>query len=66
MPIDFTGMWVEYRYQLSTSRDTAPNYSFLTAFCNELQQSSRAVAAAVLAVAMSHKPRVIGRLAVRQ
>lgn len=66
LPINFTGMWVEYRYQLSTSRDKIPNYSFLTIFCNELQESSYTVAAAVLAVATSFQPCITGRLAVRQ
>lgn len=66
LPINFIGMWVEYIYQLSMSRDTIPNYSLLTIFCNQLQESSCTVSLAVLALAMAFKPCIIGRLAMRQ
>lgn len=66
LPINFIGTWVEYRYQLSMSRDTILNYSFLTIFCSQLQESSCTVSVAVLAAAMSFKPCTTDRLAVRQ
>jgi len=66
LPIDFIGIRVEYRYQLSTSRGTIPNHPFLTIFCNKLQESSCTVVAAIPAVTTSFKPCIIGRLTVRQ
>lgn len=50
-------MWVEYRYQLSRSRDTIPNCLFLVVIYSEVQESSCRVAEAVLPVSVSFKPQ---------